>query len=358
LAFGTASDPVVAAALYSGIAAVAATAAFIVAIVIARAGLLRRLRIEKRASAEWNPLIAQCADRVPEELPPLRARDVETFLVLWCRAQESLRGDAQDQLREMARRLDILPQVHRNLRSGRLRRVLLALVAVGHLRDRRSIPHLQKLVPESPTMLSLTAAQALIRIDSTLGIPQVLMAIAHRDDWSLAHVVSMLLECDAREVARQVSTAIAMELPREPAIGRSSVARLLRLHAAAQPELLRDALLSALVQTANPETLAAALAALWHPQDSGQARALVLHPEWPVRLAAVRALGRLGTTADVAQLIAALSDRSWWVRYRAAQALCALPGLDMTWLRELSARMDDRFAGDMLRQALAEREAT
>jgi hypothetical protein len=45
------------------------------------------------------------------------------------------------------------------------------------------------------------------------------------------------------------------------------------------------------------------------------------------------------------------------VRYRAAHALCKLPGLEMAWLRELSARLGDRFAADMLRHALAEKAA-
>jgi hypothetical protein len=344
--------------LYSGIAAAAATACFIVAISVARALLVRRLRIEARASARWNPLIAQCSDHVPEHLPRLPLRDLETFLVLWCRAQESLRGDAQDHLREMARRLGLAPHVHRLLRTGRLRLELLAIVCVGHQRDRSAIPLLQRLLPEAPTVVSLAAAQALIRIDAGVGIPQVLAAMADRDDWSLAHVVSMLAECDPREVAGQVSTFLGVELPRERAAsGRTPAARLLRLHAAAQPELLRDAVGLALRRSENAETLSAALAALWHPQDAGYARALLEHAEWPVRLAAVRALGRIGGAEDVERLSAALGDRSWWVRYRAAQALCALPGLDMAWLRELSARLTDRYAADMLRQALAEREA-
>jgi hypothetical protein len=45
------------------------------------------------------------------------------------------------------------------------------------------------------------------------------------------------------------------------------------------------------------------------------------------------------------------------VRYRAAQALCALPGIDPADLRALPERLTDRFAADSLRMALAEQAA-
>jgi hypothetical protein len=45
------------------------------------------------------------------------------------------------------------------------------------------------------------------------------------------------------------------------------------------------------------------------------------------------------------------------VRYRAAQALCELRGLDPAELRALPERLTDAFAADILRQALAERDA-
>jgi hypothetical protein len=43
------------------------------------------------------------------------------------------------------------------------------------------------------------------------------------------------------------------------------------------------------------------------------------------------------------------------VRYRAAQALCALPQVDPQVLSALPGRLTDAFAADILRQVLAER---
>ena len=62
---------------------------------------------------------------------------------------------------------------------------------------------------------------------------------------------------------------------------------------------------------------------------------------------------RWGAIAE--RLCRALSDPQWWVRYRAAQALCALPRADLAKLQALTQQLTDRFAADILRQALAER---
>ena len=52
-----------------------------------------------------------------------------------------------------------------------------------------------------------------------------------------------------------------------------------------------------------------------------------------------------------------LGDRNWWVRYRAAQSVCALPGHGAPEIAKLVDGLTDRFAADILRQALADREA-
>ena len=357
LVFGTVSDPLLAAALWTGCGALAATAALLGAIVVIRARLLRRLARERSAAALWNPLLAQCAERTPAVLPPLRPSDAESFLVLWCRAQEALRGEAQDHLREMARRLQIGPLAHRLVRSGRLRLELLALVTLGHLRDASVVPLLLDQVSRRPSVVSLTAGQALIRIDATAGVPRVLAATAKRADWPLARVVSMLKECDPGLVARILSAAIRTELHKKPDdAAAGGLARLLRLHVAAHGETLRDSVLAALSTATNTEVLTAALDALEHPQDVVHARRLLGHAEWPVRVAAARALGRLGSGEDFTPLRTALADANWWVRYRAAQALCALPSADPGALRRLPGLLTDRFAADILRQALADRD--
>ena len=355
MAFGTVSDPLLTAALWTGCGALAATAGLLLAVVIMRLRLLGRLGHEQRVAALWNPLLAECAERVPAVLPPLLARDTESFMVLWCRAQESLRGEAQDHLREVARRLGIEADAQRMLASGVLREELLALVTLGNLRSRVLAPQIQILIPHRPSLVSLTAAQALVRIDPDLGVPRLLAATARRDDWPLARVVSMLRECDPQIVGAMLSAALRTELHRDRS--GAGLARLLHLHATAHGETLRAAVLEVLQTATSADALTAALGALWHPEDVSHARRLLAHAEWPVRVAAAKALGRFGGREDFERLCVTLADRIWWVRYRAAQALCNLPQVDGAELVAVANRIADRFAADILRQALAERSA-
>jgi HEAT repeat protein len=181
----------------------------------------------------------------------------------------------------------------------------------------------------------------------------VLALAARRADWPIARVGALLRECDVRDAGAALAAAIDAE--RELARA-DRLARLLRLHGAFAAEAARPAVRAALEGVGAPEVTAAALNALWHPEDAGLARARLGHAQWFVRLAAAKVLGRIGGAADRAALEALLCDPNWWVRYRAAQALARLPGVDRAVLVALRAAQTDRFAADMLGQVLSEAE--
>jgi HEAT repeat protein len=73
---------------------------------------------------------------------------------------------------------------------------------------------------------------------------------------------------------------------------------------------------------------------------------------WPVRAMAAQGLGRLGAAPAVEALAACVSDRSWWVRHHAAYALAAIGGEGHDALCDLAARADDRYAREMAQEAL------
>ncbi|HET7669811.1 MAG TPA: HEAT repeat domain-containing protein [Burkholderiales bacterium] len=352
---GIASDPLLAAALFTGLGALVASATLLAFIAITRARLLRRLAREEALAEQWHPLFAECAEQVPDPLPHLRERDAPVFLLLWCRAQESVRGDAQARLADLARRVGAEAYAHRMLRTRSLHQQLLALVTLGHLRNPAIVPLAELLIPAAPSIIALTAAQALLRIDSARALPRIVAATARREDWPLAIVTSLLQEADTAALGAVLATAIRAET--RAARGGAGLARLLRLSTVMHPETLRPAVLEVLGKVQDSETLAAALKVLWSPEDVDHARRLLVHESWVVRVAASHALGRLGEASDAAHLEQRLGDRNWWVRYRAAQALCALPGMDAGALQALAGRLTDRFAADILRQALAERAA-
>jgi hypothetical protein len=352
LDFATASDPHVRAALWTAGAALGVTLVLLAAILAIRVRYLSRLDSEKDAASLWIPLIARCMDSGAVDLPPLRRRDADHFVLLWCRAQDSQRGESREHLREMARRLGADVHARRMFHSRSLRRRLVGTVALGHLRALDLAPSLQQQIESGPTLPSLVAAKALVRIDAAAGIACVLSAAVRRQDWPLASVATMLKECESEYVGPALSSAIRGAMSRGDHAG---VERLLRLHITVETHAMRAVVRDVLAASTNAEVLAAALAALADAGDITYARRLLAHPEWFVRVAAARALGRMGSEDDVPGLTTALRDSSWWVRHRAAQALSQLPDMDPARLADLAARQTDRYAADMLHQILAER---
>jgi HEAT repeat protein len=101
--------------------------------------------------------------------------------------------------------------------------------------------------------------------------------------------------------------------------------------------------------------ITAALDFVENRNDLQWAHGAAEHPEWRVRLAAARALGRVGGRDEMPRLLELLRDPVWWVRYHSAQALTRLEGLQPFELETLRENARDAFAADMLGQALAER---
>jgi HEAT repeat protein len=351
LDFAIASDPLLRTAVWIGAAALLASAALLAAILVLRLRLAARLARERRFAERWQPVLAACALGLPESVPALDAADGPLFLALWLRAQESLRGDAQRHLNALAARVGADRLAVGYLATGDPRREMLALVAAGHLRLAGIWPLAEALAAQAPPAIALTAAQALLRIDAPRALPGVLALAARREDWPIARVGAMLRECDVNVAGLALASAIDAE--RELA-RTAGLARLLHLLGAFATEAARPAVRAALEQVDDPGVAAAAVGALWHPQDADLARARLQHAHWPVRLAVAKALGRFGTAADRSALEALLRDENWWVRYRAAQALARLPGMDRAALAALRAAEKDRYAADMLGQVLSE----
>jgi HEAT repeat protein len=78
------------------------------------------------------------------------------------------------------------------------------------------------------------------------------------------------------------------------------------------------------------------------------------HASWEVRTQIARVLGKAISRGEEHLLITLLSDKVWWVRYRAGQSLAALPFLSSEELWQLRYSLSDEFAQDILDQVVAE----
>jgi HEAT repeat protein len=231
-----------------------------------------------------------------------------------------------------------------------LRERLLAVCALGQMRDNWSWDRLLELVRGSHLALSLAAARALVQINAKAAIPLLLPLMASREDWSPSVVVHMLQEAGADDVSGPLVKA-ALEVPPEQAH------RLVRYFGVAHSQAAVPAVRQLIRRTTDVECLVACLRVFSDAGDLETVRRYLTHPTWEVRVQAVIALGRMGTPEDEASLVLLLSDPEWWVRYRAAHALHELPPADATRFDRIALRLDDRFARDMLVHVHAERRA-
>jgi hypothetical protein len=308
-----------------------------------------RARRQDRIERVWLPILTAGAGE-DVGVSALAARDVIPFLILWNQLQESFVGEIKHRLNAVARDVGIDRTARRMLGGRNLRRRLLAVSTLGHLADREAWDALGRMTRDRDPLLSLAAARALTRIDAHEALPLILPRVADRDDWSRNYVLGMLSELGANVVSRPLTRA-ALNAP------AGHVQRLLQYFSVAHVADAVPAVRAIIARTDDVNCLAACLRVFADVEDLGTVREYLHHPSWQVRVQAVNVLGHLGSADDYACLTPLLSDPEWWVRYRAAQTLCSLPGVALSKLKLLSTQHDDPFARDMLVHVLAEASA-
>lgn len=302
----------------------------------------------------WRPLLMQVAlgDAVPS-LPALKAPDRLRLLKLWVHLQLSLRGQARDRLAALGMQLGLDGLARRWLRKGHRAEQLLALLVMGYLRHESLRPGLREPLAHPSSALALHAGWALLRLAPAEEADAVAEQLLTRHDLDWVRVSVLMREHRtvlAPRVIHRLQT-LGQGSPQEVA---RSLAHALKLAGALGLQLPPAVLQPMLAPGQTLDVLIAALRLVQEGTLADAVRALVTHPAWPVRAQVARTLGRIGQEADVQHLLVLLTDAQWWVRYRAAQALVALPCLPRPRLQALVEGLSDRYARDMVQQVLVE----
>jgi hypothetical protein len=345
-------DPLLALVFQIGLVVIACSLLMLVAVFVLRIRLLSRLRREREYDAAWQPLLAECVYGVPAVLPRVPRTMRYHFLKLWNHYHESLDGAARANLRALALAMGLDAVARGMLRSRDLRLRLIAVMTLGHLGDHECRDELRALVSDSSPLLSLAAARALLDIDADSTRDWLVKVMAERKDWPLARLAAML-----REAGPDIMTA-PLIAALQAAENASQTVRLLRLLETAHTKPAGEAAAAIVRASAEPEVVAAGLRLLRDPRDLDLVRSCAVHPEWVVRAGAARVLGNIGQSEDRRLLAGMLGDAHWWVRYRAAKALIALPFTSLDELEKVRLSLDDRYAADMLAQVIAEARAS
>lgn len=347
--FVTSSDPIVRFAFWSG------AAAFLLTIIIGTAILCLywfqavRVRWYRWMTTIWRPILLEAIAGTEATLPILRKPCALPFLNLWVYMHESVRGESRHRLNAVARRLGVDRRALHLLQHGNMSARLIAAVALGYLGEQSARKILRRAASEHHPALSLTAAQALIHIDAVAEIDHVVSLLCRRDDWPTDKVTVMLRSAG--------SDVISLPLERE--LARSTddkrVRRLVRYLPLMQSQIAMSLASRIVRRSRDVEVLAASLSALRSPEYLPYVRGFLKHPRATLRARAVEVLGSVGVATDRRYLVHLLSDKDWWVRYRAAQALISFPGVTINVIKTIRSELHDHYARDILEHVLAER---
>ncbi|HEY1103460.1 MAG TPA: HEAT repeat domain-containing protein [Burkholderiaceae bacterium] len=344
----TPSDALLRLALWVGIGSVILTLVMVASIAILRMRLRRSGQREVRFLEHWRPALAHVLAGSPVQgLPPLPQADRIAFLKYWNYLQESLRGTANETLNAVARAVGADTFAQQGLASGSRAERLLAILTLGHLRETQAWDALASQAAHPDSLMSLHAARALLQVDAGRGARLLMPLIIRRHDWDINRLTNMLA------IARP-----DFEIQLRRYLGRVDARhapRLLRLAEALQLRLPAPLLASLLGGQRPGDVVAASLRLVHDASLLPQVRSLLRHADWRVRVQLARCLGRIGEPPDIVPLTLLTQDREWWVRYRAVQALSALPFVSTQELQRLRDSTTDRYAQDMLNQVFAER---
>ncbi|MEN9543391.1 MAG: hypothetical protein RLZZ598_224, partial [Pseudomonadota bacterium] len=349
--FNTSSELGLRVALALGLVSLSVAVTLSLQVLAMRLAALRRAREVTALAAIWQPLMARVAlgEALPETLPALARRHRGELMLLWIRLQDGLRGSAHAHLNRLAERLRLRDDALRGLRSGRggMGRRVLGLATLGHLRHAEDATLLDAALDDPLPLVSLSAARALLQIDGAGSAPRVLDRFLLRPDWPTPRVGTLLREAGADAVAAPL-------IERLLAGSAEQQQRLLPLLRFAESPHSGSAVHRLVERSTDPQVLSIALRQLHGSESLTRIRTLAAHPDALVRSAAAQALGNVGLREDQPLLVRLMSDRDWWVRYRAAQAQLTLPGTNAEAVIALRRRLTDRYARDVLDHVCAE----
>ncbi len=330
-----------------GLLALALTLALALQVLAMRRRTALRERRRGRVVATWRPLMFQWLLGDEPALPALARSDEEPFLLLWNQLQDGVVGEARARLSRLAEAVGAHGMARRSLRREDALERLLGLRTLGYLAREGDYGEVVRHLDDRRTYLCMAAARALVHIGPARAPGDLLPRLAMRADWPVPLFVTVLAEADAEAVALRFREML-------PGLARAQLIRLLPLVTVVDGRTAEGVLAGLLSASGDVDVLAAALKRVESPGLLPHVRRACSHAEWAVRTQAAAALGRIGERPDREALLRLLCDASWWVRYRAAQALLSGRFGAPAEIAALAVGLGDRFARDIVEHVLAE----
>ncbi len=308
-----------------------------------------RHRTENIGRDIWRPILAEMMQTYPDNIPKLQRKHRHVFLHEWNKFYFMLRGETSGRLQKLSRQLGLDVVAKKYISNKNMRNKLLGIVTLGHMQETSTWNQLIDFVHSEHSILSLTAAQALVDIDSENAMPFLMPHIIKRRDWPLARVAMMINTSNSSQLTAALSKAIEQASEKD-------IPHILKFLSSSyfDPEISK--LCDRLSHSDDNRVIATCIKIAKDEHGLMLARKHANSPEWYIRLHVATVLGRMGLQEDVETLIKLMSDTEWWVRYRSAQSLAQMPFINADDLKKIHDNLQDRYARDILQQVISERE--
>lgn len=306
-------------------------------------------RSERIGRKIWRPILAEMMQSYPENIPKLQRKHRHVFLHEWNKFYFMLRGETTGRLQKLSRQqgLDVIARKY--IDNNNMRKKLLGIVTLGHMQEISIWNNLIDFVHSEHSILSLTAAQALVDINSKDAMQFLIPHIIKRRDWPLARVAMMLNSTSSEQLVKMLNKAI-------DEASEDEIPHILQFLSSSHFDPAINKLCERLGNSDDNRIIAACIKIIKDEHGLKLARKHASNPEWYIRLHVATVLGRMGLQEDVKLLTRLMSDPEWWVRYRSAQSLAQMPFIDAAELEKIHDHLQDRYARDILQQVISEQE--
>lgn len=256
----------------------------------------------------------------------------------------------KEELRRLARESGLIDRARDRLTVGRQEAELAcALRVLARMADFEARARVQGILLSHNPNLACEAACYLMQVDAGQSIHEVLLRLAARPAWNPMQV-RQILHGTAPEIVTSGFWSCMKAVPEinqhhlipclpfvDATTATFPLTRYLPLHR-------REEWLVAALEQATASELAPVI------------RQLLDHPAVSVRLAALKAIRRLGDINDLPHLKDCLADSNWWVRHGAATSIVDWLGQDAAAIQECMASLSEPHAREILSTVMAERQ--
>lgn len=318
----------------------------------------RHQRQEQRLQAQYaywqQQLFLACDPNAELQFEPRRLSELKRdplfllwLLQRWSQMHQYVRGDADDGLQAFADKLKFERRMLRLMETNTTRRLIACCIALGDMQHLSSaaVMRLVELTDHNSSMVILTALRALMRYNAAMALPLLLKNTHYI---APERLVTVLRECPPKLLTEATCEAILHDTPEHAGY----LLRILR----GMDIPVSTAFLEQLFKCYHDDVdvIATALSLVQSPQLLPQVRNYLTSNHEPIRIQATAALARFATPTDVEHLWKLVTDKSWWVRYRAAEGLLEQPNAVAAEILERGATLNDDYAYTMLKQVAVE----